>query len=120
MIVETTDAITQVIRPPGERGAIATVNTAMMHLPAVAEAIPFALEVSDFVKTKLDNDLGVMTAVTGNRAGLAWMGFSDSLDQAVQDGQTLESDPDWLAFFARSEGLFVPGSLEQSYWQLLP
>lgn len=120
MIVEVRDAITQVIRPPGERSAIATVNMAMMHMPAVAEAIPFALEVSDFVKSKLDNDLGVMTSVTGNRAALAWMGFSDSLDEAVQDGQTLESDPEWLDFFKRSENLFVPGSLEQSYWQLLP
>jgi hypothetical protein len=120
MIVEINDAITQVLRAPGERGAIATVNTAMMQLPAVTEAIPFALEVSDFVKEKLGNDVGVMTAVTGNRAGLAWMGFSDSLEQAAQDGQTLESDPDYLAFFARSEKLFVPGSLEQSYWQLLP
>jgi hypothetical protein len=120
MIVEINDAITQVLRPPGERGAIATVNTAMMQLPAVTEAIPFALEVSDFVKKKLGNDLGVMTAVTGNRAGLAWMGFSDSLEQAAADGQTLESDPEYLAFFARSEKLFVPGSLEQSYWQLLP
>ncbi len=120
MIVEVTDAITQVIRPPGDRGAIATVNTAMMHMPAVAEAIPFALEVSDYVKGKLGNDVGVMTAVTGNRAGLAWIGFSDSLDQAAQDGQAMESDPDYLAFFKRSEQLFVPGSLEQAYWQLLP
>jgi hypothetical protein len=120
MITEVTDSIAQVLRPPGERGAIATVNTAMMHMPAVAEAIPFALEVSDYVKAKLGNDTGVMTAVTGNRAGLAWMGFSESLDQAAKDGQTMESDPDYLAFFARSENLFVPGSLEQSFWQLLP
>ena len=120
MIVETTDSIAQVIRAPGERDAIATVNTAMMHMPAVAEAIPFALEVSDYVKAKLDNDVGVMTAVTGNRAGLAWLGFNASLDEAARDGQTMESDPDYLAFFKRSEHLFVPGSLEQSYWQLLP
>ena len=120
MIVETQDTITQVIRPPGDRGAIATVNRAMMHMPAVSEAVPFALEVADYVKRKLGNDLGVMTAVTGNRAGLAWMGFSDSLDQAAQDGQTMESDPEYLAFFKSSEHLFVPGTLEQAYWQLLP
>ena len=120
MIVEIRDTITQVVRPPGDRGGVATVNTAMMHMPAVAEAIPFALEVSDYVKAKVGNDVGVMTAVTGNRAGLAWIGFSDSLDQAAQDGQVMESDPDYLAFFKRSEQLFVPGSLEQSFWQLLP
>lgn len=120
MLVEVKDAITQVIRPPGEAGGIATVNTAMMHMPAVAEAIPFALEVSDFVKSKLDNDVGVMTAVTGNRAALAWMSFSESLEEASQDSQALETDPDYLAFFKRSEQLFVPGSLEQSLWQLLP
>lgn len=120
MLVEVQDAITQVIRPPGDRGGIVTVNRAMMHMPSVTEAIPFALEVSDYVKAKLGNDLGVMTAVTGNRAGLAWMGYSDSLDQAAQDGQALESDPDYLAFFKKSENLFVPGTLEQSYWQMLP
>lgn len=120
MIVETRDAITQVIRPPGDRGTIATVNTAMMHMPAVSEAIPFALEVSDYVKAKLGNDVGVLTAVTGNRAGLAWIGYSDSLAQAAQDGQTMESDPDYLAFFKRSENLFVPGTLEQAFWQILP
>ncbi len=120
LILETRDTITQVLRPPGDRSAIVTVNRAMMHMPAVAEAIPFALEVSDFVKAKLGSDLGVMTAVTGNRAGLAWMGFSDSLDQASQDQQALETDPDWLAFFTRSEHLFVPGTLEQALWQLLP
>lgn len=48
------------------------------------------------------------------------MGFSDSLDQAAQDSQTMESDPDYLAFFKRSESLFVPGTLEQSFWQLAP
>ena len=120
MIVETRDTITQVLRPPGDQGAIVVVNRAMMHMPAVAEAIPFALEVADFTKEKLGNDLGVMTVMTGNRAGLAWFGFSDSLEQAAQDQQTLETDPEWLAFFARSEKLFVPGTLEQAFWQLLP
>lgn len=120
LLADAQDSITQVLRPPGQVGAIATVNTAMMHMPAVSEAIPFAFEVADYAKAKLGNDVGVMTAVTGNRAGLAWLGFSDSLEQATQDGQTMESDPDYLAFFKRSENLFVPGTLEQSFWQLLP
>jgi hypothetical protein len=120
MLVEVQDTITQVVRPPGDRGGIATVNRAMMYLPAVAEAIPFAMEVCDFIKAKLGRDFGVMTSVTGNRAGLAWIGYSDSLEEAVQNGQTLEDDPDYLAFFKKSENLFVPGTLEQSYWQILP
>ena len=49
-----------------------------------------------------------------------WIGFAESLDQVAKDSQTLETDPDYLAFFARSENLFVPGTLEDSIWQILP
>jgi hypothetical protein len=80
----------------------------------------FAIEVADFVEKKTGSVTGVMAAMTGNRAGLAWVGFSESLDQLANDQQALETDPDYLAFFARSENLFVPGTLEQGIWQLLP
>jgi hypothetical protein len=114
------DTITQIVKPPGLRGPFVTVNRAMMHMPAVVDAMGFAVEVADFVEKKTGNVTGVMTVMTGNRAGLAWLGFSESLDQLAKDQQTLETDPDYLAFFARSESLFVPGSLEQGIWQMLP
>ncbi len=114
------DTIGQIVKAPAPRGAFVTVNLAMMHMPAVVDAIGFALEVAEFVEQKSGSAIGVMTAMTGNRAGLLWMGFSESLDQLATDQQKLETDPDYLAFFARSENLFVPGSLEQSIWQILP
>jgi hypothetical protein len=120
VLTSVQDSIAQIIKPPAPRGSFVTVNTAMMHMPAVVDAIGFAIEVADFVEKKNGNATGVMTAVTGNRAQLAWLGFSESLEQLGADLQTLETDPDYLAFFARSETLFVPGTLEQSIWQMLP
>ncbi len=120
VLTSVQDTIAQIVKPPAPRGSYVTVNTAMMHMPAVVGAMGFAIEVADFVEKKTGNALGVMTAMTGNRAGLAWVGFSESLDQLANDQQTLETDPDYLAFFAQSENLFVPGTLEQGIWQMLP
>lgn len=120
LVTSMQDAITHIVKAPGQRGSFATINTAMMHMPAVTEAVGFAIEVADFVEKKNGNAVGVMTGVTGNRAMLAWVGFTDSLDQIGRDSEALETDPDYLAFFTRSEPLFVPGTLEQSFWQMLP
>ena len=114
------DSIIQVIKPPGEPKTYAGVNQVMMNMANVGEAVPFALEIANFVDAKLGNPVGVMNAVTGNRAGMAWVGFSDSLDEMAKNNETLESDPDYLGFFKRSESLFVPGSLEFAIWQALP
>ena len=91
----------------------------MMHMPAVVDATGFAVEIAEFVDQKLGRSVGVLTAMTGNRAGLMRLGDADSLDRVAADSQTLETDPDYLAFFKRSESLFAPGTLEQSIWQLL-
>lgn len=120
LITSMQDTIAQVVKAPSPRGSFATVNQAMMHMPAVVDAIGFAVEVAEFVEQKNGNGLGVMTAMTGNRAGLLWIGFSESLDDVANDSQALETDPDYLAFFARSESMFVPGTLQQGIWQLLP
>ena len=120
LVSETQDTIGQVLKAPSGRGAYAVVNTAMMHLPAVAEAVPFAIEVAEFVDTKLDDEVGVLAAVSGNRAGIMWLRYADSLAQALEQGQMLETDSEYLDFFKRSESLYVPGSLEQAFWQILP
>jgi hypothetical protein len=120
LMTSVQDSIAQIVKAPAPRGSFVSVNTAMMHMPAVVEAMGFAIEVADFVEKKTGNATGVMTAMTGNRAGLAWLGFSESLDQLANDQQALETDPDYLAFFSRSENLFMPGTLEQGIWQMLP
>ena len=40
----------------------------MMHLPAVVDAVGFAIEVADFVDKTNGNATGVITTVTGNWA----------------------------------------------------
>ena len=120
MLTSVQDTIAQVLKAPAGRGGFAQVNTAMMHMPAVVDAIGFALEVAQFVDNKLGQSVGVLTAVTGNRAGLMWLSYADSLDQVGTNGQALETDPAYLDFFKRSGSVFVPGSLEQSIWQIMP
>jgi len=119
LFTNAADAIARVIKPTGQPGAIAVVNTANMHMPRVGEAVAFALEVADFVEGKTGNPAGVITAVTGDRSLLSWIGYSDSLDQLATDAETLEGSEDYLALFKRSEELFVPGSLTQGFWQFI-
>lgn len=120
MLTGIQDTIGQILKAPGARGAYASVSTASMSMPAVADAIPFALEVAEFAGKKTGRAVGVMAAKTGNRSGIMWASFADSLDQIMDDSQKLETDPDWLQFFKRSEGLFIDGSLEDSIWQMMP
>lgn len=113
------DSIGRVMRAPGERGAIANVNTANMHMPAMADAVAFALEVAEYVSSNYDSEVGVMTSLTGNRSGIMFLQYGESMDELAKLGETLEADEEYLAFFKRSEGLIVDGSLEQAMWQLL-
>jgi len=120
LVSGTQDSIGQVLKAPSGRGAYAVVNTAMMHMPAVADAVPFAIEVAGFIDTKLDGEVGVLAALSGSRAGIMWLRYADSIADAVEQGQTLETDSEYIEFFKRSESLYVPGSLEQAFWQILP
>jgi hypothetical protein len=120
MLTSVQDTIGQILKAPGERGAFASVSVASMHMPAVAQAVPFAIEVAEYAEQKTGRTVGVMAAKTGNRSGIMWATFAESLDQIMDDSQALETDPNWLEFFRRSEGLYVPGSLEDSIWQFMP
>jgi hypothetical protein len=71
--------------------------------------VPFAIEVAEFVDTKLDGNVGVLAAVSAT-----------ALAKVVADDQTPETDTDHLDFSERSESLHVPESLEQAFWQILP
>jgi hypothetical protein len=120
ILSDATDTIGQVLKAPSGRGAYAVVNTANMLMPAVADAVPFALEVATYVDSQVDGDMGVVAAMTGNRSGIMWLRYVDSLNQAAEEGERLETDQGYLSFFKRSETLFVPGTLEQSIWQIMP
>lgn len=113
------DMLGQVRKPAGDRDAIAAVNVARMHLPRVADAIPFAMEVATVVENITGNATGVATAVTGDRTQLMWFGFSESLDAFAADQEKLEAEEEYIGLYKRSEDLFEPGSLEQSLWQMI-
>jgi len=90
-----------------------------MQMENVTEAIPFALEVADVVKGITGNEVGVVTAVTGDRSQLMWVGFSDSLAAVGADNEKLESNADYIGLFKRSADTFVSGSLTQSFWRMI-
>ncbi len=119
LFVDAQDVIGQVLRPAGDPGGIATVSRARMQMENVAEAIPFALEVADVVHGITGNDVGVVTAVTGDRSELMWLGFNDSLAAVGEQNEALEANPDYVGLFKRSAATFVPGSLTQSFWQIV-
>lgn len=112
-----TDSIGRIIKPAGQPGPFATLSTANIQMPRVAEAIPFALEVAEFVEDFTGRGAGVVTSVTGDRSQLMWYGFDDSLDQIASSDEKLGMNEEYVGFFARSEDLFVSGSLIQSIWQ---
>jgi hypothetical protein len=113
------DVIGQIVKPPGEPGPYALVNTAKMQLTAVGDALAFAVEVSEFIEGKTGTASGVITAFTGNQSEMFWVGYADDLQKIGSDNESLQADPDYMAFFKRSESLFVQNTLEQSIWQLL-
>ena len=45
LFTDAQDMIGKVLNPPGERGAFVEINTARIHMPAVAEAMAFCQEV---------------------------------------------------------------------------
>lgn len=119
MVTGMQDTIGQVIKPPGDPAAMAVTNTAMMNLTQVVDAIAFAVEVSEYAQGITGRESGVVTAVTGNRSAMFWVSYANDMAEVENQGQALETDADYLAFFKRSEGLFAPNTLEQSIWQLL-
>ena len=119
LLTGSSDMILQVLKPLGDPGAYALVNTASMHMPAVTDAIGFAVEVAEFAEGKTGVSTGVVSAYTGNRSMLSWVGYASDLDEISKNSQALETDADYLEFFKRSEGLFQPGTLEQNIWQML-
>ena len=104
------------VAPGGEPTTFSVVNEARMHMPRITDAIPFGLEVSEFVEAKTGTKNGFVAAMTGDRSRVAWLSRFDTLDAAAELGETLEADPEYLDLFKRADGIYVDGSLEQSIW----
>jgi hypothetical protein len=117
MAVSAEDRIAKVLAAPGDRTSWTSLAEARMHGPRIAEAIPFGLEVAEFVEAKTGVKTGFLTAITGNQLDVAWVSRYESLDAMGQGGETLYSDPEYLELYKRADELFVDGSLVQTVWQ---
>ena len=117
LILSIEDQLVRVLAGPGEPAGFSALNRARIQLPRIAEAIPFGLEVCEFVEAKVGLKTGFLTAVTGDRSGVAWFSRYSSLDELASTNETLEADPEYLDLFKRSGDLYVDGSLESSIWQ---
>lgn len=113
------DVIGQVLLPPGERGAFAEVNQVRIHMPAAHAAIEFALEVAEYAAGKIGREVGLVSAVTGDRSQIMFVAYGTSLDDLITADNELEGDAEYQGFYKRSEDLLVPGSLERHFWQSL-
>lgn len=111
------DRIAQVLRPPGERAEFSAVNFAEMDLTAIAEAIPFVLEVAEKASATTGMETGVVQARTGLASTVAWVTHADSLQTLQDSNDKLMADPEFLAFYARSATCMVPGTLIQTLRQ---
>ncbi len=120
LMVSAQDTIGKIHVPPGDRSAYASVNIAMMSLPNVAEAVGLALEIAQYVTDNHGTQVGVITAVTGPRAGLMWVSHADSMAALGELGEALNRRrrPTWSSSSAPRVSSSM-GSLEASIWQLL-
>ena len=119
LFTDAQDMIGKVLNPPGERGAFVEINTARIHMPAVAEAMAFCQEVVEFAEGKTGRPLGLIAGHTGDRSQIAFVAYGDSLDHLETLSDQVEGDADFQTFYKRSEDLIVAGSAERNYWQLL-
>lgn len=111
------DTIWNVRIPPGEPDAISQVSSVNVQLTRVVDAMTFAAEVASTVQSITGRTVGMVTAATGDRSRLVWVGYSPSLAAVQEDGEKLEANEDYLDLFKRSEGLMVPNTLQQNIWQ---
>jgi len=113
------DTIARVIVPTGEPAGWVTANTARMHMPKVADAMMFGVEVAEYVKQLTGKQVGFSSVVTGDLSRVAWVMFAKDMAEIEAVEEQTQSDPGYMALFGRSEGLFVDGSLQASIWQRL-
>jgi hypothetical protein len=112
----TQDTLWNVRIPPGDQDAVTQVSGVRVELTRIVEAMAFAAEISATVSGITGRPTGLVTAATGERSRILWVAYGSSLAQLEADGETLEANEEYLDLFKRSDGLFVPNTLEQNLW----
>ncbi len=116
----TEDTIWSILRPPSEPEEFTTVNAANMRVSQTADCVAFALEAAEHISSVTGNEIGVVTAFTGDQSRLLWVGNNASLAGIQETNAKLMADADYLALFKRSEGLFVESTLNSTIWRTVP
>lgn len=112
----TEDTLWNVRIPPGDPDVVSQVSSVRVELTRIVDAMTFAAEVATTVNGITGNTVGVVTAATGDRSRLLWIGYGPSLGQVEKDGEALEANEDYLGLFKKSEGVLQPNTLEQNIW----
>jgi len=113
----TVDGLWNLRMPAGEPDAYSTVTSTRIELARINDAMSFATEVSTTITSITGRPVGLATAVTGDRARIAWVGYNSSLAALEAESDLLESNDDYLDLFKRAEGLVVPNTLENVLWR---
>ncbi len=75
-------------------------------------ALPFAIEVADYLNTTYELGLTVSTPIGGVVNTIIWRTEYESLAALEAFNQQLVADEAYAALVAKGQGLFVPGSLQ--------
>ena len=116
LFADAQDTLWQVRMAPGEADRFSTVSEVNANLQQPAEAMTFAAEIASTVGEIIDSQIGVVTAATGDRTRLLFVGFSASLAEVEANNEKLESSEAYLDLFKRAEGPFIAGHLTQNLW----
>ena len=90
--------------------AAAAVVRAAVHVPQVAKAISWSLELANYTANLAGVPVALLTSNYGQYGTVSWVSYGQSLEQLEQSQEKTNSDPGFLQRLADSEGLFVAGS----------
>ncbi len=111
------DRIGEVIKPMGEFGPFASVNTVRVETPKQMEATAFCLEVAELATSVSGDEVGLVRPLTGDISELFFVSNFESMEALNQSNVKLSENEDWLALYEKSIGLIVPGSLHYAIRQ---
>ena len=86
------------------------------------EAIEWAVKVANLVNSKYPDSIQVLRNISGNVQQVHWVVSGESLGQIERMMADIFADAEYQALLAetRSKGLFVQGSVSDSYFQSVP